>query len=119
MSGPEPLPPSEPVGEDAGPVVQRPQPWAAPPFPVPPLFGKYPYEGIEVHDPGRTDRPFEPGMVFTIEPGIYIPDEKIGVRIEDDFLLTENGAVMLTAKLPRNPDEVEKTMAEGRAGARQ
>lgn len=73
--------------------------------------------GLDVHDPGRADRPFEPGMVFTIEPGIYIPDEKIGVRIEDDFLLTENGPVMLTAKLPRDPDEVEKTMAEGRAGA--
>jgi small subunit ribosomal protein S7 len=52
MSGPEPLPPSEPMGEDAGPVVQRPQPAAPPPFPVPPLFGKYSFEGVEVHDPG-------------------------------------------------------------------
>jgi Xaa-Pro aminopeptidase len=71
--------------------------------------------GLDVHDPGRPDRPLEPGMSFTIEPGIYIPDEKLGVRIEDDVLLTENGPVMLTAKLPRNPDEVEKTMAGGRA----
>jgi small subunit ribosomal protein S7 len=45
-------PPPEPTAEDAGPVVQRPQPAAPPPFPVPPLFGKYPFEGIEVHDPG-------------------------------------------------------------------
>jgi small subunit ribosomal protein S7 len=53
MSGnPEPVPPAEPGAEDAGPVVQRPQPAAPPPFAVPPLFGKYPYEGIEVHDPG-------------------------------------------------------------------
>ena len=52
MSGPEPIPPTEPMAEDVGPVVQRPQPWAAPPFPVPPLFGKYPFEGVEVHDPG-------------------------------------------------------------------
>jgi small subunit ribosomal protein S7 len=53
MSGnPEPMLPPETPGEDAGPVVQRPQPAAPPPFPVPPLFGKYPYEGIEVHDPG-------------------------------------------------------------------
>jgi small subunit ribosomal protein S7 len=53
MSGnPEPMLPPETQGEDAGPVVQRPQPAAPPPFPVPPLFGKYPYEGIEVHDPG-------------------------------------------------------------------
>jgi small subunit ribosomal protein S7 len=52
MSGPEPVPPMEPTGEDAGPTVQRPQPAAPPPFPVPPLFGKYPFEGVEVHDPG-------------------------------------------------------------------
>jgi small subunit ribosomal protein S7 len=53
MSGPEPIPPAEPAtGEDAGPTVQRPQPAAPPPFPVPPLFGKYPFEGVEVHDPG-------------------------------------------------------------------
>ena len=53
MSGaPEPVVPSEPGAEGTGPVVQRPPPPAAPPFPVPPLFGKYPYEGIEVHDPG-------------------------------------------------------------------
>ena len=53
MSGnPEPMLPPEPTGEDAGPIVQRPQPAAPPPFPVPPLFGKYSYEGIEVHDPG-------------------------------------------------------------------
>ncbi len=52
MSGPEPIPPAEPMAEDVGPVVQRPQPWAPPPFPVPPLFGKYPFEGVEVHDPG-------------------------------------------------------------------
>ncbi len=53
MSGnPEPLPPPEAGAEEPGPVVQRPQPAAPPPFPVPPLFGKYSYEGIEVHDPG-------------------------------------------------------------------
>ena len=52
MSGPPaPVLPAEPA-EESGPVVQRPPPPAAPPFPVPPLFGKYPYEGLEVHDPG-------------------------------------------------------------------
>jgi small subunit ribosomal protein S7 len=53
MSG-DPLerPPTEVPGEDAGPVVQRPQPPAPPPFSIPPLFGKYPFEGVEVHDPG-------------------------------------------------------------------
>jgi small subunit ribosomal protein S7 len=53
MNGtPESVLPPEPTGEDTGPVVQRPQPAAPSPFPVPPLFGKYPYEGLEVHDVG-------------------------------------------------------------------
>ncbi len=53
MSGaPEPIVPTEPANEDAGPVVQRPQPPPPPPFALPPLFGKYPFEGVEVHDPG-------------------------------------------------------------------
>ena len=53
MSGtPEGMLPPETTGEDAGPVVQRPQPPAPPPFSIPPLFGKYPFEGVEVHDPG-------------------------------------------------------------------
>jgi len=51
-ASPEPLRPPDPESEDAGPVVQRPQPAAPSPFPVPPLFGKYPYEGLEVHDVG-------------------------------------------------------------------
>ncbi|HKS83147.1 MAG TPA: Xaa-Pro peptidase family protein [Candidatus Acidoferrales bacterium] len=70
--------------------------------------------GLDVHDPGSFTRPLEPGMVFTIEPGIYIPEEKLGVRIEDDVLLTETGPALMTAKLPRDPDEVEKMMASGR-----
>jgi small subunit ribosomal protein S7 len=53
MSGtPEPMLPPDPSGDDVGPIVQRPQPAAPSPFPVPPLFGKYPYEGLEVHDVG-------------------------------------------------------------------
>jgi small subunit ribosomal protein S7 len=49
---PEPVPPTEGSAEETGPIVQRPQPAAPSPFPVPPLFGKYPFEGVEVHDPG-------------------------------------------------------------------
>jgi len=71
--------------------------------------------GLDVHDAGDPSRPLEAGMVFTIEPGIYIPEEKLGVRIEDDFLVTETGVKMLSARLPRNPDEVEAEMAQGRA----
>ena len=68
--------------------------------------------GLDVHDPGSTTRPLEPGMVITDEPGIYIPEEKIGVRIEDDVLVTKDGHELLTARLPRNVDEIEKIMAE-------
>ena len=71
--------------------------------------------GLNVHDAGDTGRPLEPGMVFTIEPGIYIPEENLGVRIEDDFLVTETGVKMLSARLPRDPDQVEAVMAQGRA----
>ncbi len=69
--------------------------------------------GLDVHDPGNTSRPLEPGMVITIEPGIYIPEENIGVRIEDDVLVTKDGNQLLTAKLPRAADEIEKIMVSG------
>jgi Xaa-Pro aminopeptidase len=68
--------------------------------------------GLEVHDPGEYCKPLEPGMVVTVEPGIYIPEENLGVRIEDDILITETGYKFLSERLPRNPDEIEKIMAE-------
>jgi Xaa-Pro aminopeptidase len=69
--------------------------------------------GLEVHDAGDPDRPLEPGMVITDEPGIYIPEEEIGVRIEDDVLVTATGYRLLTARLPRSADEIEAIMAAG------
>ena len=69
-------------------------------------------EGLEVHDAGDPNRALEPGMVITDEPGIYIPEEKIGVRIEDDALITTTGYKLLTARLPRSVNEIEKIMAE-------
>jgi Xaa-Pro aminopeptidase len=71
--------------------------------------------GLDVHDPGSVTRPLEPGMVITIEPGIYIPEENLGVRIEDDALITPGGYQLLTARLPRAADEIEKIMAEAKA----
>ncbi len=75
--------------------------------------------GLDVHDPGDRNRPLEAGMVVTVEPGIYIPEEKLGVRIEDDVLVTQDGSQILTARLPRNVDEIEKLMAEGRTNPTQ
>lgn len=57
--------------------------------------------GLDTHDLGDYDRPLEPGMVLTVEPGIYVADEAIGVRLEDDVLITDNGAENLSADLPR------------------
>jgi Xaa-Pro aminopeptidase len=70
--------------------------------------------GLEVHDPGERTRPLEPGMVVTVEPGIYIPEENLGVRIEDDVLVTQNGYRLLTVRLPRTSEEIEAIMAQGR-----
>src|SRR5215472_5291832 len=67
--------------------------------------------GLNVHDPGENCSAFQPGMVVTVEPGIYIPEENLGVRIEDDVLITDSGYKLLSERLPRNPDEIEKIMA--------
>lgn len=60
--------------------------------------------GLNVHDIGDYEHPLEPGVVLTVEPGIYIPKEGIGVRIEDDVLITENGARVLSSRLSRELD---------------
>lgn len=85
------------------------------------------YLGLDVHDAGRyfvdqhakISRPFAPGMVLTVEPGIYVPpDDKtapakyrgIGIRIEDDVVVTESGNRILTSKVPKHPEEIESLM---------
>jgi Xaa-Pro aminopeptidase len=68
--------------------------------------------GLNVHDPGEYCKPLEAGMVVTVEPGIYIPEENLGVRIEDDVLITEKGYKLLSERLPRDAGEIEKIMAE-------
>jgi Xaa-Pro aminopeptidase len=67
--------------------------------------------GLEVHDESDRYAPLEAGMVVTVEPGIYIPEENLGVRIEDIVLVTETGAKVLSAALPREPGEIEKAIA--------
>jgi Xaa-Pro aminopeptidase len=69
--------------------------------------------GIDVHDPAEYPAVLKPGMVFTIEPGVYIPEEKLGVRIECTFLVGQDGKLIdLTAALPHTADEVEAAMRE-------
>jgi len=63
--------------------------------------------GMDVHDL-NPNQPLRPGMVFTIEPGLYIPSEGIGIRIEDDYLMTETGVENLSRALPRDPDAIER-----------
>lgn len=73
------------------------------------------YLGMDVHDVGNSTLPMRPGEVFTIEPGIYIQTEKLGVRIEDDYLITsENTVRKLSEKIPSAPDEIERIMAARR-----
>jgi Xaa-Pro aminopeptidase len=69
------------------------------------------YLGLNVHDPGDYNVPLGPGMVFTIEPGIYIPEESLGVRIEDDFYVDKDGKLIdLSRALPSTAEDVEKAM---------
>ena len=76
------------------------------------IHGLSHYVGLAVHDDGDYNIPVGPGIVFTIEPGIYIPEEKIGVRIEDDFYVDKDGKLIsLTGDLPRTPDAVEHAMS--------
>lgn len=71
--------------------------------------------GMDVHDVGDYGN-MPAGSVFTIEPGIYIPEEKLGVRIEDDYLVTEKGLVKLSRAIPSEPDEIERIMTTRQRG---
>jgi Xaa-Pro aminopeptidase len=67
--------------------------------------------GLDVHDVGHTQQPFAPGWVLTVEPGIYIPEEGIGIRLENNVLVTESGPVDLTSEIPVEADAIEELMA--------
>ena len=68
--------------------------------------------GLEVHDASDTSAPLEAGMLISVEPGLYIPEENIGIRIEDEVLVTAEGAQVLTAGLPREAAEIERALAK-------
>ena len=67
--------------------------------------------GLDVHDVGFTTEPFAPGWVMTVEPGLYLRDEGLGVRLENNVLITERGPVDLMADIPIEPDAIEALMA--------
>jgi Xaa-Pro aminopeptidase len=66
--------------------------------------------GLDAHDPGSEEALLVPGNVITNEPGIYIPAESLGIRIENDFLVTETGGENLSAALPTSAEEIETMM---------
>ncbi len=68
--------------------------------------------GMDVHDVGDYTAKLEPGMVLTVEPGIYLADEALGVRIEDDVLVTETGHEVLSLAVPRTVEEIEALMKQ-------
>ncbi len=79
------------------------------------LHGCCHFVGLEVHDTGDYEAPLPVGAVFTVEPGIYLPWRGFGVRIEDEVLITQGGAEVLTRAIPSNPDEIERRMQGRRA----
>ena len=72
------------------------------------------FVGLDVHDAGRYDLPLPVGAVFTVEPGVYLPEKGFGVRIEDEVLVTETGYRLLSSKIPRKLEEVEAWVAAAR-----
>jgi len=74
------------------------------------MHGTSHFLGLDVHDVGDFNRPIEEGMLFTCEPGIYIREENLGIRLENDILVTKNGPVDLMKNIPIEADEIEELM---------
>lgn len=75
------------------------------------MHGTSHFIGLDVHDVGHWHKPIEAGNVFTVEPGIYIREEKLGIRLENDILITEDGYVDLMGDIPIAPEDIEALMA--------
>lgn len=74
------------------------------------MHGTSHHLGLDVHDYGNVYREMEPGMVFTVEPGIYIREESLGIRTENDFVITKEGTVDLMKNIPIEVEEIEEIM---------
>jgi Xaa-Pro aminopeptidase len=72
------------------------------------------FVGLDVHDAGDYERAIPTGAVFTVEPGVYLPTQGFGIRIEDEVLRTEHGYRLLTAAIPRKLEDVEAWIARQR-----
>lgn len=78
------------------------------------MHGTSHHMGLDVHDVSPPHEPFAEGMVFTIEPGIYIPEENLGVRIENDVVIGKDSNIDLMANIPIEADEIEELMNTGK-----
>ena len=76
------------------------------------MHGTSHHLGLDTHDYGLIEEPIEPNMVLSVEPGIYIPEESFGIRIEEDVVVQEKGGpINLTKNIPKDPDEIEFLMS--------
>jgi Xaa-Pro aminopeptidase len=74
------------------------------------MHGTSHFLGLDVHDVGLWDQPIQKGMVFTCEPGIYILEESLGIRLENDLLITDEKPFDLMVNIPLEADEIEDLM---------
>ncbi len=74
------------------------------------MHGTSHFIGLDVHDVGLWTEPIEAGMAFTVEPGIYIREENLGIRLENDIIITEDGFIDLMKDIPIEADEIEELM---------